>query len=1234
MGRWIWVLALTGCLSEPALDGQSLLCSESDPNACSEFEGDWRCIEGGCVENEAPSILGFSATPDGEPILGIPISIGVGDTQTVYGFARDTDGDPVTLEWTQLEKPGSGVDEPVTGSTVTINNAEQGTYRYTVRPSDGRTEGLTATIDVIASASEITHVSLLGEDTVDCGAILDPCESIAHALSIAPTSEIRLAAAAEPYRHCIGGAPTESTVRAERITGCFSAETWEALEGRPDLCRVECAPFVSIGVGETESAAIGHRVTGGTRLVGITTTLDMANAEFAPDVSAVDFSSTVTALGDVEAILLDSDVVGAACGLECLSVAFAAFGGRASLENVNITAASDGFETVLGFFGVLAEQSSLTLIGNTNPFGSPPERPRGEISLNAAATALAVGVRATESTLMLDGIAIRGGFGAVLSGIEAIGSNTTVEDSLVDILGFGTRDVRGVDARDCIIPCGDGVTEDCDPEASCSASAVSTLTVTRAAILLAGTTTAGLAPCVGLGVQMDSASRAFTVTDSVVRSGPEFTLAAGILYSSPEGSVPPTPDVMTVQGNQVEIDGATADDLCLFLNAQTQLAPGGFVGVRAERAKPGNIDGNAIRVGRIPSVPEDVLINSDLTGFGMILRGEQGGDDEVLAQRNEIVVGTGVGLSSGVFLDASEIVLENNLIYGGDNAESIGVNILAEDSDVPSASTNSLPYPELRFNTVVGGGYAGRTPASRALRIRTSGATRLSDVGSFAGNLLDAGLGTGRRAIIENGDQVAEINTNATPADNQGQLTLGASTGFREVFLAGGDSLIYRVVSETGEITSFAGDEEAARLEAVSNDPVGFETADENTAVDSDGRVVAAGASGISVFEPTNTSGLGASELSPYGSVTQNQQVVVRDVEVRTTFVDKREGREVLLLLDLSPNVAASGLYRMQELVDGQFGPLEPIRDTAGVLRNPDRLVILDALNGSDELYVLSQEGNSWFMDRLFTDEDEGLQDALPRFGGRLSFLEAGESLEALEIVRRNVQGRPVPRYFITATFRLNDGLHSYIWAVSELDGVGNPCVGDTTMNCVGFAVEDPCGADELPGAVLAYQEFVYACGNGRILFQDINGETPSTLQILSDAEGEPVVDIELAFAESGLVGLALIPSLDRVVSFTIDTSGVSPQLINGQILTVDTNFAILDDSGPLDDFSTIDGFNSPVARCGFVVDGAESLEQRDLRLGAPCPSAITGSTVPAIDIDGEARSDSSPDYGADEVSP
>ncbi|MEM6532023.1 MAG: hypothetical protein AAF654_05335 [Myxococcota bacterium] len=1244
------VLLASGCLDEPVLDGRSLECSTAE--ACSEFGPTWRCIQGGCVQNEAPSILGFSDAPDGPPQLSIPITVAVGSDVTLYAFTRDTDGDAVELQWTQNERPGDTLDEPSAGQTLTITGTAQGTYSYRVIPTDGLSTGISATVNVIARDTSVTYVSRLGTDSDACGDILNPCESIQVALDRTPNAEIRIAAAAEPYEYCVGNLSCEAedaaNVSSERITGCFNAETWEALEGRPDLCRIECTPCIS-----PDAIGVAHLLADGTELSGITLTQRPDLSTLPADVTALGAAATLTVLettvtNGVRPIVRDSDVIAAACGPQCITVGFSAFGGMATLENVNIAAAIDGFETVNGFFGVVAQQASLTLLGNrAQGLGMT----RGEISLNAAATTQAIGIVASDSALTVDGLSILGGLGVGLIGVSLAGGTNTVENTLIDLAGFGARDVRGIIAQDCPTPCGTNPTPGCDTSDACRAGGPGELTIRGVEINLSGTATGGVAPCIGFGVQMVSAARQLRVSDSIIRTGAQFTLASGIDYQSPEDASEPVVGTLTLTNNQIELDGANNDDLCLFINSQADVpAPGGFVGVRLQRAAPALVEDNFVRAGTLPMTRDEVLIDPDLVGFGVVIRGDNSAN-MVQLRRNEVVVGSGVGNSTGLFVDAAPSLIENNLIYGGDTARAVGMTIQGDSTDALGGTlAASISSPEVRFNTIVGGGYLGGTPVTRAVQLRTTSPSRLTSLGTFAGNLLDAGLGTGQRAVVDNQESgTTLLAVNATPADNQGQFTPGARTGFREIVVSSGNELTWRVFTDNGEVISYRPGETASELDVVAETAVGVVPTLVNIGGEErpvytatrEGALVVPSPSGIAVVDPSSGANVDSLTFSNYDADTalgSEQSVTPREVEIRAIGVNGEFRDEVLLLLDVTPNAAASGLYRMAEVFNSRFDALQAVTDESGVIRNPERLAVLRTRSKSDELYAFTRQGDDWRMNRVFSDEDEQLLDDAQRFNGQLVFTDAGESLEAVEFIEEvsdsSVTLRPIWLY---ATFSRMGNTESYLWSVADLE-VQPPCVGATTVNCAAPVATNLCG-NTLPGSVGAFlQTFIYACRDGSLRFQSFDGTT-TAMQTLNDASGMPIVDVDFDVVDSDtLEGFALVPSLNRVTTFTLEIGSLPPSFTAGARRDTTADFATFEQVSPNEiaaraTFDGVTGFTTPETRCAFAVDGA-GLVPRDLRLANPCPSSATGPSVPADDVDGEARSDGAPDYGADEVSP
>ena len=144
-------------------------------------------------------------------------------------------------------------------------------------------------------------------------------------------------------------------------------------------------------------------------------------------------------------------------------------------RGVNVESEVRGFDPVLNVAAMTLDRSQGCLIGQdlsaqgqrtpedciraaTETASADGERlpttpDRGVISLNAPASGTAQGILATEFSGTIEGIAINGGLGTVITAISLAGGAQALRANLVDIVAYGSRAVQGIRVESCINVC-------------------------------------------------------------------------------------------------------------------------------------------------------------------------------------------------------------------------------------------------------------------------------------------------------------------------------------------------------------------------------------------------------------------------------------------------------------------------------------------------------------------------------------------------------------------------------------------------------------------------------------------------------------------------------------------------------------------------------------------------------------------------------------------------------------
>ncbi|MEM6730936.1 MAG: hypothetical protein AAF658_05235, partial [Myxococcota bacterium] len=800
------LLSIIGCLSDPVTGGQSLVCGgapeAADAQCVERFGEGWRCLQSGCVLNESPRIQGFTIDGAGTPSSG-PFFVTEPNTFTLNVVGQDSDGDEVTFSWVATESPAQDPSsaDPFSGAELTRSSTTAetplalGTYSYRVTPSDSRVNGASRTISVVVQSSdEVIFVSQLGEDTTGCGTIQLPCESLERALTENGSGmRVQLAAGPAPYDYCLGRqAPAMETSPGIlnpiplNIEGCFDPETWEPSPARRRECRIECAAVEVPSEPALDLFGLGHTLVGPTTLSNVTLALSVD--ELSDGVTAA--ATVVAGPADEQSsdgfdriVLRDVDVIGPACGGACFSVALGASDADLDFRGVNVSADADGFDTVSSFLGMSIERSRGQIVGGLAGGAVPIpetaaergeliESQRGVLTLNAPAIGLAFGLELTEFSGTVDGIIVSGGLGLTISGIQVNGGTPTISNSLVDVVGFGSRGIVGIDVYDC-----DVVDNGCsDTPVN---SGLARVNAFNNSVFLGGASDfIASAPCVGLGLQLASQGVQHRIEGNRFVLSDEFTLAAGSVLDVGPADDRETTEA-TFSGNTLDLAGATNDLICILINSSEQLpVNAGLIGLRAEGSTHLRISDNTLTVGEQTTTTSTPQAADDLRSVGLSLANANDSATRFMrVERNSVQMGAGVVDSVAATSDVSRIDWVNNLLYGGDAPRATGFELTTGGLNVSTIATTS-ELPRLRHNTIVGGGFVGRTASTRGVSIQTPNdalKNNLTRVGTLVGNVVDAGRGLGRRFIFDN-ERVSPVvalafDAQSAPMRNYGQFS-------------------------------------------------------------------------------------------------------------------------------------------------------------------------------------------------------------------------------------------------------------------------------------------------------------------------------------------------------------------------------------------------------------------------------------------------------------------------------
>ncbi|MEL6340477.1 MAG: hypothetical protein AAFP04_05420 [Myxococcota bacterium] len=1300
----------SGCLSEPETQEQSLLC-ESDEVCSERFGSEWRCVAGGCVINVAPSIVGFSLAPSAAPGAGPFFIVADGETR-LFAEAQDSDGDSVALRWTPLEAPGDfDTDAVQEGSSIALpavsDRSGYGTYRYAVVANDGRVDGAAREVSVVLeNPTAAIYVSQLGGFDDGCGSIQRPCRTLASGFSAAQglvtdggPLRLRLAASPEPYCHNLGLEPggcaqTEESMPLTEsipivIEGCFDPLTWNYEPSNRRDCRIDARPT------ESESGLwLGHLLVGDWTLNDITLAID---AEFSwPEVEtgvAVELSRGAVSTETVQS-LRDVDVLAPPCGDGCTSIGLSASEALIDFRGVNVESEVRGFDPVLNVAAITLDRSQGCLIGRdlgeqgqrapedcvrsaTETASAAGERlttapDRGVIALNAPASGTAQGVVATDFFGTIEGVAVNGGLGTVITAVSLAGGVQALRGNLIDIVAFGSRAVQGVRVEQCISVCepGDDNPEcqealrvACVEELDGNVSNPQLVAERNTITLSGGSDFLSSAPCLGVGLQFVGRADTQQVVGNEIELGGQFTLASGMLIraeTSPDE--PESGNEMVVLDNRIAAIGANDDPLCVAFNDDAELLPfgSGVVGLGFGGTTRARIADNFIHVGE--EVVTDVL--NDVTAFGMSLTGailpESG---NLLAERNEVRMGSGALRSIALTTDTSRIALTNNLLYGGDTPDTTGLLV---EADADAATLIESQFPVVLFNTVVGGGVLGSTSVSRSVGLESDRVVPPATVGTFVGNALDAGRALGRRFVIENqrffDSETETFRANSIdigfsvsdPRPNLGQLSGGTESKSRPLtafatYVGDFDELQWQTITELGE-----------RLAIEPNDD-GLSFADEEV-IGVNGNVSAlrrlrtnemavavAGARTLAVAELGADNDGSGFTLLPYAfdddvGEVPIEALTVTDLELRNRLgANNRLLLEILVLLEAEEGFEVfAGLYTTQGTFANGFSNLRPVLDGVGAIRKPLGL----AVGNDDLLYLLGKETGErdWRVDTLSLVADESSSSFVLRdFATEIDdFRVLVDESQSTATVRRNAD----------LLLMRADGLYRY-WPEQ---GAGVlPCVAEgATIGCGReFTLQSPACAGGLPtsfaltrlnGFAEDDELLVIGCDNARLsAYRAADGPTFGLDASWSIAGLDPDLGAitGLALVPRGTSTkqpqiLALVPELDSIVQFEIDLEAPVTVQERGRLFDF-SNTAMFDPANGQNSatFEPVTvGVADPDTQCTFAFDSSPSALPGDLRLtGGSCvdPGIGFGTAAPSQDVDRLPR-DCQADFGASEV--
>ncbi|MCK5689945.1 hypothetical protein KAI87_11780 [Myxococcota bacterium] len=781
----------SGCKSELRVGAVSLECTQDDQ--CAPIGDEWRCFKSICILNTAPELD------------EIETYYAVGDSdisQTAVGF--DLEGDDFTITWTAL--PGLAEELMPTafeGEILSLHPVDFGVYYFEVSAFDGySTSEIISFRLVIQPDLEAVYISDAGVDEDGCGRLDTPCASIAQGMTILAENEgeyLLLAGltGAAPYSDCL------KLSGNEQILGCFDPITWKASPELRDRCRIEC------------DDSDGHQVSDETTLRDLV--LAMSPGLLPPVNSDSIPLPLMTLFIDSGTPLIENvDIEAASCGTGCATIGLGSIDASPTLRGVDIRGTVDNFEPLDAMVGMLLLGGSPVIEGDSGLAGEG----RGQILLNAPAIDYAGGIIAARSEATISGLSVKGGPANDIYGIAIFEGVVSLDESTIDISGFGTRNAYGAmaaacpdeNAEDGFQPCTCAQWRaDCEDPAALDSAAQTSITNSRITIQGASEEL-GQTPCVAAGASVDTALTAVTMQNNQITIGKNITLAIGLATQS---GVEPDPALSHLfQGNMIEVGEARTDPLCILLNANGGDLDSGSIGMIVENVINASYLDNTISIAAHEKFSAGAFIGgySDTWGYGSKNLKISGNTFEVGASTTGIKTQTVLGLALGstweelategsefsrnsvviadAELDSSGLPIggpteayalqfsgspefddqggtfsdvrwriENNMIYGGRVPYSTAMSI--------STTHPHADWPIVRHNTIHGGGNSEVGLISQGLiLVNLAPSTTVENTydffstGSFENNLIDGGLANGRNVAMINWGSFDKVSGN------------------------------------------------------------------------------------------------------------------------------------------------------------------------------------------------------------------------------------------------------------------------------------------------------------------------------------------------------------------------------------------------------------------------------------------------------------------------------------------
>ncbi len=674
----------------PPADGDYLLVVEAEDElgAVTAVEV---AIE---VENHAPTLA--MATAQSIPV-GVPAALDP--------LVEDVDGHVLAATWQQLEGQALSFSPGASAVGTTVTAPQAGTYAVRVTVTDGFVE-VSRDLLLVAAAVPVVYADPASTAGAGCGDVSAPCPSVTAAISSQPgTEHVVVLAARGGHDECL------SSFGNIVITGGFEPETWRFA---PDELGAESRILCNNASGHTLSGTLAIR-----HLVLASTVTDHTGEAL-----------TVAASGSTD--LEDVRIEVPSCGPSCDAVGVSLVGGTLRLRDTQVVSATEGFASVRTVTG-------LAVVGGDVELGSG-----SQLVLSAPATQRAIGVRARDTVLVLDGAEVKGGIAPELVGLELLGGAATLQGATLDLVGVGATTLIGLRAQTCT-DCVCGVAGCQEPD----------LTVTDSEIAITSQASdSGPLPCAGVGVAVIAAGGEQVLSGGAVTVARPFARAVGVALLGVDASL---------TGTQVTVDGGRESFQCLFSPAVVPLPQGiAVAGVLLSGGAP-EVRDTAVAVGGHDAYAAGIIAggvagatvtgnevvaaaSAELPGLltigGLFASGASGlspgaGTSELA--RNTFAGGPYTRVGAGLVIDGDGWEVANNFVYGGDGVHAIGL-LLAHSQDSPEAA--------IVHNTFHGGGLLGATRTSRALV--SDAKNKVTAWGTLGNNLFDAGMGLGRRYLVDN----------------------------------------------------------------------------------------------------------------------------------------------------------------------------------------------------------------------------------------------------------------------------------------------------------------------------------------------------------------------------------------------------------------------------------------------------------------------------------------------------